>query len=149
MFSLFARTDWGNVVAWWRAQYHRCLSDDRQAINQNKYDVIKNEELRQRIAPFLQQLFPDESTCSHCQWPWGLVQQHSVMVGPSRGVFVLCEYCWRHLRSYGRDEVIRRLHHECREKHWPDMNQAVLDAALDQEFGPTNFVFHAQHPDQE
>jgi len=135
------------VMRWWADQHDRWITDDG-AINQNIYDVVKNEELRRRIAPMLKQLFPGCGTCEHCDWPWALVDSHTTPLTEGRGVFPLCEYCWRHLRAYGREDEIRRLYHQVREKHWEDMEPCLLDAALDQDFGLSGQItINSVHPD--
>lgn len=139
-------SSWRELLQWWCHQSERWMDDG--AINQNIYETIKDEELRQRIAPFLCQLFPSYSTCEHCKWPWALVEQHTTMINPGQGAFALCEYCWKHLRRYGRDDKIRELYHRSRKRYWSDMEPCVLDAALDQDFGPSGplKISHV-HPD--
>jgi hypothetical protein len=133
-------SSWLGVMRWWVAQQDRCK-------NQNIYDAVKNEELRRRIAPMLKQLFPGCGTCEHCDWPWALVDSHDTRLTEGIDVFPLCEYCWRHLRSYGRDDEIRRLYHQVREKNWEDMEPCLLDAALDQDLGPSGpITVHAAWP---
>lgn len=119
---------------WWNAQSRRWMPGPNQ-IDQNTYDQVLNDELRQRIAPQLQELFPEQSTCEHCKWPWALVDEHATDMGKGRGVFVLCEHCWNHLLAFGREEDIRRYYQAVRVRHWPDTTAEQITEALDRDTG--------------
>lgn len=120
---------WVFVKRWWFSQRRRWI-DRNGTHNQNVYDCVRKGELKRKIAPFLQSLFPNCGVCACCEWPWGLVDEHSTRLTESRGVFCLCESCWRHLREYGQENEIYRFYHLTREKCWHNVEVGDLDAAL-------------------
>lgn len=134
---------WRELIRWWIP-----ASLPGTVHSQNRWDVLVNEGLRPRLGPLLSALFPGYGGCEHCHWPWPLVIYHTTMLSPGSGVFPVCEFCWRHFRGYGKDNRIRELYHQAREKYWPDTLACVIDAALDQEFASPNEIrFHKLHPD--
>lgn len=90
-----------SAKAWW------VINDPYRSRTVYMEDVdAKTLELRRRVMPELAKVTPGYSTCGSCGAPWSFVSGHSTDYAPGRGMFPLCEWCFKTLRSLGRDEEI-------------------------------------------
>lgn len=138
LFSRWVVDDWSEVTRWFDAQSPRwaTVTTDGVHLDHNVYDIVVNDELRQKIAPRLRAMFPGIGSCRHCGWPWPLVREHTLEYRNGHGRFLFCEDCWQHLKEYGRDEEIRAAYHA-------DLGGATheeIDAAMDKALEPSMVI---------
>lgn len=64
-----------------------------------------------RIAGFFARLiYPFYSACGRCGMPWGATKNHVTKVTENRGIFPLCEKCWKDLTPQERLPYYRKLY---------------------------------------
>jgi hypothetical protein len=119
---------------WWYRQTPRWHKDN--CSNQNAREVAEIE-LRRKVGPVLQTLYPGQSTCACCEWPWSFVESHTTKVDEDSGCFALCTWCWNRLRLYGRDAAIVDYYRAKWELRWREADPwHVIETAILSELAP-------------
>lgn len=52
-----------------------------------------------KLAPMLQMQARGLGTCLRCRWPWPFCNEHSTRYEERKGMFPLCETCWKDLET--------------------------------------------------
>lgn len=120
------------IRAWWARQTGRYTRMEGHTwVTDGTQQAYAEFELRLRLAPLMQSLFPSYGTCFRCKWPWPLVEYHTTKYASASGCFPLCEMCWRQLGTAERrmpyyhelwDEWMRQ---GCTNVKWTDIEAAV------------------------
>lgn len=136
--NIITNHSWEDLVVWWNSQYPRWKYIDEdvgRCIDGGKYDIILNGELRQRIAPFLQKLLPEQRICAYCQWPWDLIEPHRTMIDENRFIYPLCESCWSHLQNYGQKYIIKDIYWKRLTRKGNHSKLSIIEENLDKDLG--------------
>lgn len=76
---------------------------------------------------FYRLLAPGYSACHRCNMPWRFVKEHITNYSEERGMFPLCENCWKSLTPKERLPYYRQLYNEWNQPGiWPQIEKAVM-----------------------
>lgn len=116
------------VEAWWWRLAHPPMNAGQQA--------LQDMELRRRLGTALARLYPSRGQCRHCRMPWPQLVEHTLEYDASasaiRGVFVVCDYCYHHLRRFGLRGTYARYYRE-QVLFWADQGMEASRASKEQD----------------
>ena len=125
-------------------------------VEAGSWSVIRKEKcddwphwLRRLTAWFWRIMSPGFGRCGACGLPWVVVSSHSTDYSDGRGMFPLCERCWRESEPEERLHHYRTLWEEWEDDHpgyadWEQIENAVLSEKNRSSFQPQEgFTSHS------
>lgn len=125
------------VREWWSRQVGRYTHmEGNTRVTDGNQQAYAEFELRRKLAPLMQSLFPGYGTCLRCSWPWPLVEYHSTKYETGSGCFPLCTKCWSQLGTPERRmPYYRQLWFEWKREGCTDVEWRQIEAAVNAEGG--------------